>query len=257
MLKTGEHTRGPDQEDIEPKKIVHSLKTSAVQHSETSAAQLVSRALRDVPSTSGVLAKVPDRPTLQRLVNRMRQATLPPNPKSVADLGELLRDFTVTDSGELLLLYDKNTMDGEGRILVFATKENLRTLFKSRIWFADGTFKTAPDIFLRLFTTFFACTTKTTFHSCMPYALLENKLELSYTAVLQAVKAMTTAAGIHVLDPQTVIADFEVAIINAVKFELPNANLRLCFYHLGQSTWKSVQEHGLQADYINTKKNRA
>ena len=172
---------------------------------------MVSRALRDVPSTSGVLAKVPDRPTLQRLVNRVRQATLPPNPKSVADLGELPRDFTVTDSGELFLLYDnKETMDGEGRILVFATKENLRILFKSRIWFVDGTFKTAPNISLQLFTIHGLYDKDYSFP--LVYALLENKLELSYTAVLQAVKAIAKATGIHVLDPETVIADFEVAI---------------------------------------------
>jgi len=143
-------------------------------------------------------------------------------------------------------------MDGEGRILVFATKEYLRILFKSRIWFVDGTFKTAPDIFLQLFTIHGLYDKDYSFP--LVYALLENKLELSYTAVLQAVKAIATATGIHVLDPETVIADFEVAIINAVKFVLPNANLRLCCYHLGQSMWRSVQEHGLQADYINTEK---
>jgi len=39
-----------------------------------------------------------------------------------------------------------------------------------------------------------------------------------------------------------------------VKFVLSIANLRLCVYHVGQSMWRSVQERGLQADYISTEK---
>jgi len=101
-------------------------------------------------------------------------------------------------------------MDGVGRILVFATKEYLRILFKSRIWFVDGTFETAPDIFLQLFIIHGLYDKDYSFP--LVYALLEKELELPYTAVLQAVKAMATATGIHVLDPETVIADFEVAI---------------------------------------------
>ena len=39
-----------------------------------------------------------------------------------------------------------------GRIIVFATKENLRILFeRSRTWYLDGTFKVTPGIFYQLF----------------------------------------------------------------------------------------------------------
>ena len=39
-----------------------------------------------------------------------------------------------------------------GRIIIFSTRENLKLLFKSEIWFLDGTFDTVPSMFFQLFT---------------------------------------------------------------------------------------------------------
>ena len=165
-------------------------------------------------------------------------------------MGELPREFTVTETGESFLLYDnRESMGQEGRILIFATKENLRILSKSRIWFVDGTFKTSPKIFLPIFT-IHGLVHEHAFP--MVYSFLENKQEIYYVAIFQAVKAMASAMRVNIAGRETVISDFELSIVNAVRLVFPRSQSRLCFFHLGQSTWRNVQEHGLQAAYINT-----
>lgn len=48
------------------------------------------------------------------------------------------------------------------------------------------------------------------------------------------------------MDPQTTVADFEQAALNAISSELgPHVNTKACFYHLTQSTWRKVQHLGL------------
>ena len=67
------------------------------------------------------------------------------------------------------------------RVIVFATEENVKELARAKTWFLDGTFKTAPNIFLQLLT----------IHGIvrdhpfpLVYALLPNKTTDSYSAVL-------------------------------------------------------------------------
>ncbi|KAK3923874.1 RNA polymerase-associated protein RapA [Frankliniella fusca] len=52
-------------------------------------------------------------------------------------------------------------------------------------------------------------------------------------------------------EPETLVSDFELSIINAVKTVFPHSNIRLCFFHLGQSVYRKVQESGLQVAYAN------
>ena len=80
------------------------------------------------------------------------------------------------------------------------------------------------------------------------YALLPNKEQQSYTTVLDAIHDVSRDMRID-QKPETVISDFEQAIINAVSAVFPAAVLRLCLFHLGQSVYRHVQSLGLQAAY--------
>ena len=44
--------------------------------------------------------------------------------------------------------------------------------------------------------------------------------------------------------------DFEKAIHNAVNKTWPKTLVRGCRFHLGQSSWRKIQELGLASDYI-------
>ena len=68
-----------------------------------------------------------------------------------------------------------------------------------------------------------------------------------YERMLKAVSNGCDAAWISV-DPSSVTADFEVAAMNAVRttFGIIHVAVHGRFFHLCQSTWRKIQELGLQ-----------
>ena len=69
-----------------------------------------------------------------------------------AELGAISCRFRVSQKGGSFLLQDSHDDPAYnlqcGIILVFATQENLRLLMKAHMWFLDGTFKTAPNLYV-------------------------------------------------------------------------------------------------------------
>lgn len=98
---------------------------------------------------------MPNRVNIQKQLSRTRLQNLPSNPTHIENLHKIPIQFTQTLNGNAFLLYDSYTEEERdedlGRILIFATRENLKELFKSSVWFLDGTFKTAPALFFQLF----------------------------------------------------------------------------------------------------------
>ncbi|KAK3913130.1 PKS-NRPS hybrid synthetase [Frankliniella fusca] len=197
---------------------------------------------------------------MKRAFNRRRQGSLPPNPKSLQDLGEIPADFRLTLGRKEFLIYDSyNDEDSDGsddedqerrrrdkRTLVFASKAGLKALTRSLTWQLDGTFETSPDIFAQILT----------IHGeyrehMLPlvYALLPDKLETSYTRVLEAIKDVCVQKHLRRPDPATVIMDFEKGMNNAVATVFPDAELRLCLFHLKQSAFRKIQNLGLAVQY--------
>ena len=81
------------------------------------------------------------------------------------------------------------------------------------------------------------------------YALLADKTQASYAAVLRAVRDFAETAGIENVTPPTCMMDFEFAVKNAVEEVFPHSAVRYCFFHLGQSVYRRVQAEGLQEKY--------
>lgn len=107
------------------------------------------RLFQDLPAS--VLAKLPDRVNSAKQVQRERLKEMPSNPQSIQELEEIPDKYKVTKVGENFLLYDSYEDEEYNltccRIIIYATLDNLRKLFKSAIWFVDGTFKVDPSIF--------------------------------------------------------------------------------------------------------------
>ncbi|KAK3933198.1 FLYWCH-type zinc finger-containing protein 1 [Frankliniella fusca] len=253
IVREGEHDHAPDPEVIASRAAVHTIKEAGVSAPERAPVHIIDQAMHRL--SDGVVAKLPLRAAMKRAVNRARSSRLPTNPKSIRDLKDLPPEFMNTLSGDLFVVYDSyEEQEGsddeddpvEDRIIVFATKDNLKKLGRSLTWFTDGTFMVCPSLFTQLFT----------IHGMyrdvalpLVYALLPNKLEASYTRVLEAIKEKADELHINFPEPGTVVSDFKLAIINSVKAIFPHATLRLCFFHLGQSLWRNVQGAGLQAAY--------
>ena len=81
------------------------------------------------------------------------------------------------------------------------------------------------------------------------YAVLTGKFQELYTLVLERLKEYCGRYNIDLPDPVTVISDFELAIINSCKEVIRNARFLVCYFHLGQSMNRKIQEEGLQVAY--------
>ncbi|KAK3932645.1 FLYWCH-type zinc finger-containing protein 1 [Frankliniella fusca] len=150
LVREGTHSHAPDQDSIAAKEIMNEIKASSVQQPEAPPVQITSNKLQRIPQA--VLAKLPNEAAIKRTINRTRQASLPPNPKTLRDLPELPREFTLTLMGDVFLLWDSLDDDDDddeeaeerrrrNRIIIFSTRDCLRKLCTSDTWLLDGTFK--------------------------------------------------------------------------------------------------------------------
>lgn len=235
-------------------KVRATLKRKATDYQEAPPCQIL-KDLANVPEP--VAAHLPNLPSLTRTIQRHRAATLPMNAQSIEDLEGIPRQFSVTKSNEPFLLYDSlNDEEDEltcGRIIIFATEMNLKNLIKSRRWYVDGTFKTAPAIFYQLFTILGCCSyllggKPASIILPLIYALLESQEEAAYRKVFEVTLSAAQSFEIPYEIPFYVMCDFEIAIINAILSTIGDV-IRACFFHLCQSIWRRIQADGLAAAY--------
>ena len=83
----------------------------------------------------------------------------------------------------------------------------------------------------------------------MTYALLQRKTQYTYEELFQALLDKCNSMELYP-DPRTILVDFEQAVISAIQSTLGNdIQVRGCFYHLTQATWRKIQELGLVRKY--------
>ncbi|KAK2183491.1 hypothetical protein NP493_310g02024 [Ridgeia piscesae] len=113
-------------------------------------------------------------------------------------------------------------------MLVFVTGDGLRHFANSDTWHTNGTFNSAPLLFNQLY--LIRCPVGESSVSCV-YAFLSNKLQSTYEELLTSVLDRCTVLGLQP-DPTTVITDYELAAINAVRANLdPQMTGRVCLPH--------------------------
>jgi hypothetical protein len=132
------------------------------------------------------------------------------------------------------------------RMLIFASQEGLHHLAQSRHWFLDGTFNVAPHIFDQLYV--IRSSLGETCVSCI-YALLPGRTQELYEEMFRAISDASEKLGAS-LDPEVVTADFEKAVwLAATAVFGQQLQLKGCFFHLCQSTWRKIQTLGLATMY--------
>ncbi|XP_068204044.1 uncharacterized protein [Palaemon carinicauda] len=78
--------------------------------------------------------------------------------------------------------------------------------------------------------------------SCI-YALLPDKTKTTYNKFIEEVKNLTN------LSPTSAMIDFERAMLNTLIVLFPDADVKGCFFHLGQNIYRKIQEFGFQKHY--------
>jgi hypothetical protein len=108
-------------------------------------------------------------------------------------------------------------------------------------WFADGTFKVAPNLFYQVYTLH---AIKSNTIVPLVYALLPDKREETYRRMLNALLDINNN-----LCPTSCMLDLEKAAENAFVASFPGIAITVCLFHLGQCLWRKIQELQLAASY--------
>ena len=174
---------------------------------------------------------------------RNRAKQLPKLPVTQNDIN-LDGPWNESSAVDRSLLCD-DTDDLGAKLLVFATDDNLQKLSSAPVLYGDGTLYACTGLFYQLYT-IHAVVGGQLFP--LVFALLPNKTQRTYTIFFTLLKD-TIAERDFVLNPETVMLDFEVAARNAVTEVFPMSTLLGCFFHFTQCIWKKAQSCGLAVQY--------
>ena len=238
-VEKADHSHPPNPVDIEKRKLENRVKELAGSTNNTPR-----RVVQDavVGASQEVAAAVGSATNLREMVRRKRkrQDDHPPNPGNRADV-VVPPNLRRTRDGRPFLLFDSGLGDGH-RMLIFSTEELLQRLENAEVWMCDGTFKISPSLFYQLYTVH--AVIRNNVLPCV-FALLPSKAEPVYRSMWREIKTLNND-----LSPRAIQIDFENAAMNALHHAFPRAEILGCYFHLGQSIWRSLQNHGLRNLYI-------
>lgn len=228
-LTPNTHNHAPDIAKIQARKVVSLIKINS-RFSIDTPQNIISSNVVGLPQA--VIGCLPSIATIKKSIQRVRtQIAAPlPNPSSLLNL-IIPNSYQLTLTGTPFLLFDSGP--SEERILLFSTSTNLDILFDCQDWLCDGTFKTTPLLFTQLYT--IHCNYN---NHIIPvvYLLLPNKTSATYNTFLSVLRHIKPG-----LNPRSILIDFEMAAINSISFNFPNALIQGCYYHFSQSFWRKVQ----------------
>ncbi|CAB4480039.1 unnamed protein product [Rhizophagus irregularis] len=190
---------------------------------------------------------MPSKNALRTTIKRVRRAELPPQPQNIGELN-VPNPLCLTLNGDPFLV--KDLMVGTDRILLFTTQMNIQRLSQAQFWLMDGTFRTVPTIFCQLYTIHAPVGSTNSRILPLIYALITSKTEQIYRCLFEEIVDFAAEHNI-ILQPSTILTDFEQASIYASRYVFPNARNKGCFFHLGQSGWRKIQSCGLAIRYGN------
>ncbi|CAI9729122.1 Hypothetical predicted protein [Octopus vulgaris] len=197
-------------------------------------------------------------------IHRIRKKELPVESNSGIDL-MIPENLKITQTGErdfflFDMKVDSDTLnerieeDGDEeedelqeRIRAFGGDDNLRRLVDFDIWFLDGTFKTCLRLFYQLYS--IHCRFEEQIFP-VDYTLLTEKTTQIYSSMLEHLTSVLESKEIQ-LNPTFFVVDFELSSIKALQEKFSDARISGCFFHLCQSTYRSIQKNGLVDAYKN------
>ena len=211
---------------------------NAAETTQNSTRNILSDGVQNVDEQTA--AAMPSKSTLCRRIQRARRRVNPTPPIPTVRHGFDIPDkYRYTADGKQFLLWDSGR-DDINRILAYCSEEGLDLLLNKPHWFCDGTFKASPDIFYQIFSLHVYIS-----GAVVPvlYAMLPNKTRETY------VRLLTKLSEMRDFHPESILTDFETAILSAFSDVFPDAARTGCFFHFSQCIFRQVQQHGLVTDY--------
>ncbi|XP_041377271.1 uncharacterized protein LOC121389688 [Gigantopelta aegis] len=197
--------------------------------------EVAKQALETVPH-------LPSFPSMSSALYRQRRVLIPALPQTRADV-ILEEPWTQTNDGRRYLLFSDGNEDN---MLVFSTDEQIVALQAAESIFMDGTFSSCPALWNQLY--IIHAMDGTTMYPLV-FALLPDKQRITYIRLFSLLKNEVQQLLNQPLAPSKVQTDFEMAAIQAVETEFPQAEVKGCFFHFTQAIWRKTQELGLAVLY--------
>ncbi|CAM4946602.1 unnamed protein product [Rotaria socialis] len=219
--------------NIKQRVVTEATPIGRIYDEEVAKAQLSQTALSIVASAQD--AKSP--------LNRIRRLETPLLPKSCRfDIPTL---YNHTINVERFLLYDK--MRRNKRILIFATDDQLRVLFKAKHILMDGTFSSCPPFFDQVYTLH-----AIKFEQSFPcvFALLTGRSSSIYKEMLQQLEEEAERLQMDFV-PNQITTDFEKALVKPLREQFVGATHSSCYFHFTQAVYRAIQRVGLSTSYNN------
>ena len=212
------HTHGPDMARVDMLRAYNNMKERTAQDTDQSTRSIYACGVDTMSESS--LVQLPNADSIKRTILLYRSGNEgSTNPASASGI-EILERFKFTSKGEPFLLYDSGFGD-INRVILFATSKMLSILKASHNWFADGTFKVAPQQFYQLYTIH---AEKDGYVFPCVYSLVTKKDELTYRKIMRKLVELEPE-----LDPSYIMVNFEKADINAFEDQFL-AFLTGCFF---------------------------
>ncbi|CAF2981494.1 unnamed protein product [Rotaria sp. Silwood2] len=233
----GQHQHLPAPEHIELRDLKNKVK-ERVRTEATSVPKIYEEELARSNISSAALILAPLPADAKSVLNRARRKITPPIPTSSDfDIPDLYRQ---TLNGKPFVCTDRFIRNK--RMILFATDQQLETLFSSEWIFLDGTFDACPSQFTQLYT----------IHSLK---FQQRKSTDVYLQLFSELECHAERLNLK-FEPQHVMSDFEMSLIKAVKQKFPMATHHGCYFHYCQSLYKQVQLLGLGTAYFEDESTR-
>lgn len=144
--------------------------------------------LQTQQATAGNLAvaispHMPTKNALRKVISRVRHIGKPKEPQTLDEIN-IPEELKNTISAKKFMQREIDI--GDIKLLIFTTEDDMRCLERCKYWMADGTFKTAPGMFMQLFT----------IHGCIGgmegqtqprvYVLMTRRTNECYDQIMQA-----------------------------------------------------------------------
>nr|XP_018903533.1 PREDICTED: uncharacterized protein LOC109034708 isoform X2 [Bemisia tabaci] len=220
----------PSDKEIELQLIRTSLKRKATENLNEPPLKLIRH---EVENSKKVTFS--DLPSLSQSSYRARKKLKKPVPKNIDGALDGMAS-TVTSSDEKIIRVDK-----KHQIVAVTCKENLQFLVDfDDVILGDGTFTYAPKHFKQTYTIHVF---HRGFYLHVATFFLPSKAAETYSAMWDLLKQMCVKHTGKELNVKLLLLDFESSAHKAAKVAFPNATIRGCRFHLGQSWWRRIQKY--------------
>ena len=219
------HTHSPDSAAIEAVKTIGDIKLRSTL-TEEATSSVIQNSTKYISIPAAV--KLPSKNSLSKIVRRKRRAP-----------DDDFFESVHTTRGQQFLISNNPELD----LIVLGTQENIQMLTRYPNWFCDGTFDSAP-VGYQLYTIHTLLNETVTIP--LVFCISRSKTEVVYKEIFSTLKE-----NFPMLNPATIMFDYERAAINAFAQVFPNAEIKGCFFHFGQAIWRHIQTLGLEQRYQN------